>query len=203
MRTFAIGLSVLVVSAGAIAFAFGGASGGGTDPFEPPPPPATTEFAGVLLRVGLGAEALAAAGVSAEQTAALGSAVENAYSDATLANHDAAFIAAKQTHDRLRRLVTSGKGTQEDVASLRAAETTLASATSARDGYLASLRTAGLATIPGEKAAVVTRINANGSWKPATPNSLSILLGPFLNIGSTPYCTLHAGREINHLHANA
>jgi hypothetical protein len=164
MRSFAVGLPLLVLSVGALAYAFGGSGGSGSDPIDPPPPPATTEFAGVLLRVGLGAEALAAAGLTSEQTAGVVAAVEQEHNPATLASRDAAFIAAKQTHDRLRRLVTSGKGTQEDVASLRTAETTLATATSNRDGYLDGLRAAGLATVSSEAAAIVNRVRVNTSW---------------------------------------
>lgn len=158
MRTFSVGLSCLLVSAGALAFALGG---GGTDPSEPPPPPSNTEFAAVLLRIGLGADALAAAGITSEQVSALASAVEQNYSAATMQSRDEAFVAAKQTHDRLRRVVQSGKGTAQDVTALRSAETTLASATSARESYLAGLRTAGLATVSSELATLVNRVRTN------------------------------------------
>ncbi len=164
MRAFPLVSSVVLVSAGALAFAFGG--GGGSDPADPtlPPPPASTEFAGVLLRVGLGADTLAAAGISGQQTTALVAAVEGGYNPAMLAARDTGYITAKQTHDRLRRLVTSGKGSQEDVGALRAAETALAAANTQRETYLAGLRTAALATVSEGQRALVTRIQANGSW---------------------------------------
>src|SRR4029453_6978128 len=60
MRPFPVVLSLVLVSAGAAAFAFGGGGSGGSDPAEPPPP-VNTVFAGVLVRIGLGADALAAA----------------------------------------------------------------------------------------------------------------------------------------------
>jgi hypothetical protein len=126
MRPVPIVLSLVLASAGALAFAFGG---GGTDPVEPPPPPVNTVFAGVLVRVGLGADSLAAAGISQSQVASLVGALEGQYNPATLASLDEAFIQAKQDHDRLRRKVTSGLGSQQDVAALRTAETTLATAT--------------------------------------------------------------------------
>ena len=91
MRTLATGLSLLLASAGALAFAIGG--GGGADPIEPPPP-ASTEFAGVLLRIGLGADTLAATGVTSQQASALVAAVEGAHVPATLSSRDEAFIAA-------------------------------------------------------------------------------------------------------------
>jgi hypothetical protein len=163
MRAFPIvACSFVLVSAGALAFAFGG--GGGADPIEPPPPPVNTEFAGVLLRVGLGAETLAAAGVSSEAVSGLVAAVQQGYSAETLAAKDAAFITAKQHHDRLRRTVTSGKGSQEDVTSLRAAETALAAATSQRESYLDGLRTAALATLTEGQRTLANRIRTNGSW---------------------------------------
>src|SRR5262245_35468230 len=141
MRPFPVVLSLVLVSAGAAAFAFGGGGSGGTDPTEPPPP-VNTAFAGVLVRVGLGADALAAAGVTQNQVASLVGALEGQYNPATLANLDEAFIQAKQNHDRLRRKVTSGVGSQQDVAALRTAETTLTNATASRDNFLTQLREA-------------------------------------------------------------
>jgi hypothetical protein len=165
MRFLAVGLSCLVISAGALAYALGGGEGsGGSDPIDPPPPPVNTVFAGVLLRVGLGADVLAAAGISGEQVAALVAAVEQNCDSATLASRDEAYIAARQTHDRLRRLIQSGKGTQEDVTARSTAEATLNTATSARDSYLATARAAGLATVTAEQAARVTKIFANQKW---------------------------------------
>lgn len=172
MRTFAVGLSILLVSAGALAFSYGGGGGtspGGTDPLDPPPPPANTVFAGVLQRIGLGADALAAAGVTSEQVPALVGAVEGGYNAATLAGRDEGYIAARQAHDRLKRLVQSGKGTSEDVTALRSAEATLATATSARASFLADLRQRGLATLSSDQRTLLERIRANQSWSLPVP----------------------------------
>jgi hypothetical protein len=163
MRVFPVVLSVVLVSVGALAFALGG-GGGGADPVEPPPP-VNTAFAGVLLRVGLGADTLAAAGISGQQTTALVTAVEQSYNPGTLATKDEGYITAKQNHDRLRRLVTSGKGSQEDVTALRTAETTLATANTQRETYLTGLRTAGLAIVSEGQRTLANRIQANGSWR--------------------------------------
>lgn len=163
MRTFALGLSVLLVSAGALAFAIGGGGGGDNDPAEPPPP-ANTEFAGVLLRIGLGADTLAAAGITSEQVPALVAAVARNHSAVTLQSRDEVYISARQTHDRLRRLVQSGKGSSEDVFALREAETVLISAKNGKENYLADLGRQALATVSSEQAALVTRIQVNGSW---------------------------------------
>ncbi len=105
-----------------------------------------------------------AAGVTSAQVPALVAAVEQGHSAATLQSRDDAYIGARQTHDRLRRLVQSGKGTQSDVASLRAAEESLANAASARENYLARLRNAALATVSTAQRDLVERIRANGTW---------------------------------------
>lgn len=160
MRAFAMVVSVALVSAGAVAFAFGGGGGGA----EPPPPPVNTEFAGVLLRAGLGADALAAAGVTAEETGALVAAVEGAYSATSLASLDEAFLAAKRTHDTLRRKVQSGKASAQEVGDLRGAEATLTQATAARDNYLVNLRVTAKARISAEKGALLERASANQGW---------------------------------------
>jgi len=161
MRAFVAVFSVALVSAGALAFALGG--GGGTDPLDPPPP-VNTEFAGILLRAGLGAETLAAAGISGEQVPGIVAAVRNALDPATLRARDETYISARQNHDRLLRLVQSGKGTPEDVAARSTASATLTAATNARDGYLTSARLAGLATVTSEQTARVAKIIANQKW---------------------------------------
>ena len=87
MRAVPIVLSLVLASASALAFAFGGGESGGTDPVEPPPP-VNTAFAGVLVRVGLGADTLAAAGITQNQVASLVSALEDQFNPATLASLD-------------------------------------------------------------------------------------------------------------------
>jgi len=164
MRAFATAVSLVVVSLGAVAFAFGGGGGGGGTEPEPPPPPVNSEFAGVLLRAGLGADALAAAGVTGEEIAALVASVESAYSAPTLASLDEAFMAAKRAHDTLRRKVQSGKGSAQEVRDLRAAEVSLAQATASRDDYLTNLRAMARGRLTAEKAAQLERVHANQGW---------------------------------------
>jgi hypothetical protein len=81
-----------------------------------------------------------------------------------LQGRDEAYISARQTHDRLQRVVQSGKGTSADVAALRTAETALTSATNGRENYLADLRRLALATVSPEQAALVTRIQTSRAW---------------------------------------
>ena len=131
---------------------------------DPPPPPVNSVFAGVLLRVGLSADALAASGVSAQQASALVAALQAQYDPATLASRDQAFVEAKQSRDRLARKVRSGLGGEADVTALARAETALTSATSARDGYLGTLRAAALGTVSPTVSAALQRIRANSGW---------------------------------------
>ncbi len=164
MRAIPVVSSLVLISAGALAFAFGGGGTGGTDPIDPPPPPVNTEFAGVLLRVGLGADTLAAAGITGEQIPAMVAAVRGGYSAANMQRLDDGYIGARQTHDRLRRLVQSGKGTEADVAALRGAETALSNATNGRENQLADLRRTALAVVSAGQAALVNRVQANHAW---------------------------------------
>src|SRR5262245_50647477 len=98
MRLLSIVAPFSIVFLCAFAFAVGGGGEGDAGAGEPPPPPASTVFAGVLLRVGLGADALAAAGITSAQVPSLVAAVEQNYDAATLASRDQAYIDARQGH---------------------------------------------------------------------------------------------------------
>ena len=104
-------------------------------PAPPPPSPTPAQAAVMLHTAGLAPEPLAAAGVTASQTsdallrirdqlpqlAPQFDAAQTAYSDAGI------------EHDRLERLVRSGKGTEQDVAALATARTQLRAAAAQRD----------------------------------------------------------------------
>lgn len=104
-------------------------------PAPPPPSPTPAQAAVMLHTAGLAPEPLAAAGVTASQT-----------SDALLRIRDQlpqlapqfdaaqnAYSAARIEHDRLERLVRSGKGTEQDVAALATARTQLRAAATQHD----------------------------------------------------------------------
>lgn len=104
-------------------------------PAPPPPSPTPAQAAVMLHTAGLAPESLAAAGVTASQT-----------TDALLRIRDQlpqlasqfdaahnAYSAARTEHDRLERLVRSGKGTEQDVAALATARTQLRAAAAQRD----------------------------------------------------------------------
>lgn len=104
-------------------------------PAPPPPSPTPAQAAVMLHTAGLAPESLAAAGVTASQTtdallrirdqlpqlAAQFDAAHNAYSAASI------------EHDRLERLVRSGRGAEQDVAALHTARTQLQAAAAQRD----------------------------------------------------------------------
>jgi hypothetical protein len=162
MATLKVVSSLVLLTASA--FALKGAVGGGGDTPLDPPPPVNTEFAGVLLRIGLPADALACAGVGSGQVAGLVAAVEAQYSAEQLATLDRAFIEAKATRDKLVRKVRSGLASEAEVVSLRQAETSFNNAETARKNHLEALLNAGLGSVSAEQAAIVRRIQKNRSW---------------------------------------
>lgn len=162
MATLKVVSSLVLLTASA--FALKGAIGSAGDAPLDPPPPANTEFAGVLLRIGLPADALACAGVDSGQVAGLVSAVEAQYSAAELATLDQVFIEAKATRDKLTRKVRSGLATEAEVVSLRQAETSFDNAETARESRLEAIFNAGLGTVSAEQAAILRRIRGNRSW---------------------------------------
>jgi hypothetical protein len=107
-------------------------------PAPPPPLPSPAQTAIMLYSAGLAPDALAAAGVTASQTtdallrvreqlpplASQFDAAHNAYSAASI------------EHDRLERLVRSGKVTEQDIAALAAARTQLRAAAAQRDSAI-------------------------------------------------------------------
>jgi len=151
-------LVLLTVSA----FALKGAIGGG-EPLDPPPP-ANTEFAGVLMRIGIPADTLACAGVLAAQVPGMVAATQGQYSVPQLASLDQAFVDAKGARDRLVRKVRSGLASPEELASRTVVEATFANAEAARKNYLDLLLNSALGAVSAEQAAGVRRINANRSW---------------------------------------
>jgi hypothetical protein len=116
-----------------------------------------------LIRCGLDAEALAAAGLTSNEVTAVVTAMTTAIGEApdALVDADAAMASARVAADALTRNVASGLATDQEIANLASAKTTLANAESARATVLNGLfddATAGLAA--GKKATLAT-IRAN------------------------------------------
>ena len=117
----------------------------------------------VLYRLGLDPESLAACGVDsggasivvANLTAHLR---EN---PGAIRDADAAYDEARVAHDQLRERVVAGTAASDgDVAALRTAEQTLASASTARDAAMNAARTAATTDLPEMQRTVLATVHA-------------------------------------------
>ncbi|MFN0007040.1 MAG: hypothetical protein ACKVXR_03955 [Planctomycetota bacterium] len=121
------------------------------------------DFQVKLLRAGLGAEALAAAGVSSGTIISVLQAAAdqlNAHpSDLTTA--DASLVAARVESDRLRVKIQSGQASQEEISAYQSATSNLASASTARQAALEAVFTAATANLTAPQRAALTQIRAN------------------------------------------
>ena len=132
-----------------------------------PPPPANTSEAAFLLRLGLGAEHLCAAGLQASEVQDLTDALfaHVAAAPTTMRALDIAYVDARRTADQLRRKVRSGLASAAEVQQLATAKQTLASAESARSDHIDQVRAAALAGVSTAKAAILDTVFANQRWR--------------------------------------
>jgi hypothetical protein len=132
--------------------------------------PTPNEVLGALHRVSLDAESLAAAGlgeIEAESVA------ENliahlTQNGAAMTTADNAYANARAAHDQLMRLVRSGTAAPEDLTAFATAQSTLASATSAREAAVDALYEAAIDEIEDEDAlAILQKVRAHrqSSWR--------------------------------------
>ena len=122
-----------------------------------------TDLRVALLRAGLGAEALAAAGLGAQETSAVTSAFSSAVASqpGALAHADEAFAAARAARDSLQRKVRSGLATEQEIADLVSAKSALSAAESARDHLLEGLFEDATAGLANAKVALLSTIRSN------------------------------------------
>lgn len=120
-----------------------------------------------LLRSGLGAEALAAAGLSAQETSSVVSAFSSAMSSqpGALEQADASYASARASKDALERKVRSGLATEQEVADLASATTALTSADASRAHVLDGWFHAATTNLAAGKVTALSTIQANASWK--------------------------------------
>lgn len=116
-----------------------------------------------LIRCGLDAEAMAAAGLTSNEVGAVATAMTAAIGEdpAALESADAAMASARVTADSLTRKVSSGIATQEEVAALASAKTALSNAEAARTAVLDGLFTDATAVLSQPKAATLSTIRSN------------------------------------------
>lgn len=129
--------------------------------------PAPGDLQVALVRAGLDAEALAAAGVTSQETSDLvGSfAIAMATESGRLADADAAFAAARTSADALQRKVRSGLASAEEVLELVTAKSTLASTEAERADTLNDWFAAGVSELSGTKVKALSTIRSNRHWK--------------------------------------
>ena len=128
------------------------------------------------IRIGLGAEALAAAGVSGSEVATtIADFAASAPAQAgDLAAADAVFFDARATADKLQRLIRSGQATEAEVEEYQTAKTALAKIESERQGIIDAIFEAGTLALPASKTAVLAQIRANARYR-AIPISLKVV----------------------------
>ena len=151
----AFALVALPFGLGAAWFAFAGSQPEGPE----------TALRVALLRCGLGAEALAAAACTAQETTALVEAFDDAAAaqPGVLAQKDAACATARVAKEELERKVASGLATPEQVAALASAKTTLASAESSRTQFLDGLYADATEHLAAGKVATLSMLRTNAS----------------------------------------
>ena len=165
-----VGLALLLALFGGMTVAGAFTVDSETESSPKPPPPANTEDAALLIRCGLGAEALCAAGVQIPEILALVAAVQNEVvsSGTTLQSFDQTYAQARTSYDQLRRKVRAGLGTGAENAAFSQAKTTFENAEAARDAYKDNLRTVALTAVSPTAAQTVATIYQNRSWGLAT-----------------------------------
>ncbi len=130
-------------------------------------PAPTPELRAALIRAGLDAEALAAAGVSSQEATALVSAFSTAMAaePGRLANADSAYASARVSADALQRKVASGLATQNELTAYGTAKASLASAEAERADVLADWAAAATGGLSPAKVATLAKLRANRHWQ--------------------------------------
>jgi hypothetical protein len=125
------------------------------------------EVRAALLRAGLGADALAAAGLSAQEANALVDAFSSAMAlqPGALEQADSDYAAARVAKDQLQRKVRSGLASSEEVDALAKTKISLASAEATRQHVLDGWFKQATAKLAEAKVARLIQIQANADWK--------------------------------------
>ena len=129
--------------------------------------PVPGDFQVKLIRAGLDAKALCAAGVAPGAIlSVLQSAADNINGAPTaLDSADAGFATSNNTADALVRKMQSGKASQEEIASYPAAKTALLSAQGAQQSVLDGYFSAATANLSNAQRLALTNIRANKGWE--------------------------------------
>lgn len=153
-----------------VALASSGANSGTTSGSKVAPAvvhPLPPDFQVALIRAGLDAQALAAAGVASTSVlATLQAAADQVNSAPTaLDSADADFAAARVNADQLMRKIQAGQASAQEISQYQTAKTTLANATSARQTILDGYFTSGISGLSQAQRTALTTIRANRTWE--------------------------------------
>ena len=158
-------LALLVCIGGAGSYLI--AASGDGDVEADPPKPASTPMAATMIRVGLDAEVLAAAGVSAldVSTAVAAAISEHDGHQPSLAQADSDYSSCKVACDALERKIKAGLDGGTDVADYQSATAELATYTAARQGVQDDIFDSAIAHLSAAQQATLQTIRANRHWK--------------------------------------
>ena len=120
-----------------------------------------------LIRAGLSADAMCAAGLSANQasTVIANAKLMLAAHPTILSDADAAYAAACAAANALQRKIQDGHASQEEIASLPTATAAVAAAQAQRQAALDAILAAATQTLAPSSVAVLHTIAANHAWK--------------------------------------
>jgi hypothetical protein len=134
------------------------------------PPVSASDLQVALLRAGLGAETLTAAGVSSQEVSTI---VTNAKNELVahptrISEDDAAFASARASADALGRKIESGQASQQEIASYATATAALESAQSERAAALDAVFSAATVSLNQTQIGLLQKMQANRAWKMST-----------------------------------
>jgi hypothetical protein len=126
----------------------------------------TEQVRSILVRAGLGADVLTAAGVTSQDVPAiLESAMDEASSmSSSLADADDDVRSSRQNRDRLLRVVQAGSATEQQKSDFATAAAALATAEAARATALDAVFLAATGEMGESQSRIATRIRANRHW---------------------------------------
>lgn len=128
--------------------------------------PTSSELASTLIRVGLGPEQLAAAGVSpsAAETV-VGNVLDHLLANpGSLDLADGAWAESKAQCARLKRLIRAGGATSEQIAAYQTAKSQYAKAGALRNAELDTLFAAATADLGADRRGTLAALRANAAW---------------------------------------
>ena len=161
-------IAAVALASGGLVVGLPDGSDSDPDSEEGPPPRPDPDLVEALLRSGLDADALAAAGVTADAdaTEVVDDVKAHLVTGLTdLRDADSDYATQRNLVDSLRRKVRSGLASQEEITQLATAKTDLATATSDRETALDAIFDAGTADLSQSSTDLLETIRGNRHWK--------------------------------------